>query len=77
MFEYEQDTVQALLEEDERFQELYEYHGKLKRKIQDVESGISPLDGFSLGMLKKEKLLAKDRMAMIIARYRRGNSVSL
>nr|VFJ68304.1 MAG: Uncharacterized conserved protein YdcH, DUF465 family [Candidatus Kentron sp. FW] len=77
MFEYEQDTVQALLEEDERFRELYEYHGKLKRKIRDVESGISPLDGLSLGMLKKEKLLAKDRMAMIIARYRRRNPVSL
>nr|VFJ43417.1 MAG: Uncharacterized conserved protein YdcH, DUF465 family [Candidatus Kentron sp. FM]VFJ43861.1 MAG: Uncharacterized conserved protein YdcH, DUF465 family [Candidatus Kentron sp. FM]VFK05764.1 MAG: Uncharacterized conserved protein YdcH, DUF465 family [Candidatus Kentron sp. FM] len=73
MFEYEQDIVQVLLEKDEKFQELHEYHGKLKKKIWDVESGIYPLDGSSLGVLKKEKLLAKDKMALMINRYRREN----
>lgn len=74
MFEYDQDIVHALLEENEQFQELYEYHGKLKMRIRDIEAGIHPLDSLSLGMLKKEKLLAKDRMATIIARYHCGNS---
>nr|VFK79925.1 MAG: Uncharacterized conserved protein YdcH, DUF465 family [Candidatus Kentron sp. SD] len=74
MFEYDQDTVQALLEEDEQFRELYEFHGKLKVKIRDIEAGTYPLDRLSLGILKKEKLLAKDRMATIIARYHRENS---
>jgi len=73
MFEYDQDIVQALLQEDEQFQELYKYHGKLKKEVRDVESGIRPLDNFSLGILKKEKLLAKDKMAVIINQYRRGN----
>nr|VFK26016.1 MAG: Uncharacterized conserved protein YdcH, DUF465 family [Candidatus Kentron sp. MB]VFK33235.1 MAG: Uncharacterized conserved protein YdcH, DUF465 family [Candidatus Kentron sp. MB]VFK76106.1 MAG: Uncharacterized conserved protein YdcH, DUF465 family [Candidatus Kentron sp. MB] len=70
MFEYERDVVQILLEKDSRFQELYEYHGKLKVKIQEIEAGLYPLDRVSLSMLKKEKLLAKDRMAVIIANYR-------
>jgi len=73
MFEYDKNTVQALLEEDKQFQDLHEYHGKLKMKIQEVESGVHPLDRLSLGMLKKEKLLAKDKMAMMIARYQREN----
>nr|VFK43320.1 MAG: hypothetical protein BECKTC1821E_GA0114239_102437 [Candidatus Kentron sp. TC]VFK43594.1 MAG: hypothetical protein BECKTC1821D_GA0114238_10172 [Candidatus Kentron sp. TC]VFK57736.1 MAG: hypothetical protein BECKTC1821F_GA0114240_10202 [Candidatus Kentron sp. TC] len=74
MFEYDKDTVYALLEENKRFQELYAHHGKLKARIRDIEAGIYPLDRLSLGMLKKEKLLAKDRMAAIIARYHRRNS---
>nr|VFJ96643.1 MAG: Uncharacterized conserved protein YdcH, DUF465 family [Candidatus Kentron sp. H]VFJ99574.1 MAG: Uncharacterized conserved protein YdcH, DUF465 family [Candidatus Kentron sp. H]VFK03921.1 MAG: Uncharacterized conserved protein YdcH, DUF465 family [Candidatus Kentron sp. H] len=73
MFEYDQDIVQILLEKDERFQELYEYHGKLKEKVRDVERGGHPLDASSLGILKKEKLLAKDKMAMMINQYRREN----
>nr|VFK52890.1 MAG: hypothetical protein BECKTUN1418F_GA0071002_101419 [Candidatus Kentron sp. TUN]VFK53453.1 MAG: hypothetical protein BECKTUN1418E_GA0071001_101619 [Candidatus Kentron sp. TUN]VFK55189.1 MAG: hypothetical protein BECKTUN1418D_GA0071000_102824 [Candidatus Kentron sp. TUN] len=74
MFEHDQGTVHALLEEDEQFQDLHEYHGRLKKKIQDVEAGVYPLDSSSLSMLKKEKLLAKDKMAMIITRYRSENS---
>nr|VFK20562.1 MAG: Uncharacterized conserved protein YdcH, DUF465 family [Candidatus Kentron sp. LFY] len=74
MFEYDQDTVHALLEKDEQFQELYEYHGRLKIKIRDIEAGVYPLNRFSLGVLKKEKLLAKDRMATIIARFHRENA---
>nr|VFJ47203.1 MAG: Uncharacterized conserved protein YdcH, DUF465 family [Candidatus Kentron sp. DK]VFJ58426.1 MAG: Uncharacterized conserved protein YdcH, DUF465 family [Candidatus Kentron sp. DK] len=77
MFEYDQDIVQVLLEEDEQFQELYEYHGKLKEKVRDVENGVRPLDALSLGILKKEKLLAKDKMAGMIDRYRRDNPAAL
>ncbi|NNJ83962.1 MAG: DUF465 domain-containing protein [Gammaproteobacteria bacterium] len=73
MFEYDQDIVRVLLKEDEQFRELYEYHGKLKGKIRDVETGVHPLDGSSLGILKKEKLLAKDKMAVIVNQYRREN----
>lgn len=73
MFEYDQGIVQVLLEEDEQFQELHEYHGKLKEKIREVETGVRPLDAASLGVLKKEKLLAKDKMAVMINRYRREN----
>ena len=71
MFEYDQHIVQALLEEDSDFQELYKHHGELKKKVRDAELGVLPLDDYTLGTMKKQKLLAKDRMAAMIERYRR------
>ena len=36
--------------------------------------GVLPLDGASLGTMKKEKLLAKDKMAVMIEQYRREHA---
>ena len=71
MFEYDQDIVQTLLSDDRRFQELYSHHRELKAQVHDAEIGVLPLDDFTLGTMKKQKLLAKDKMAAIIAQYRR------
>ena len=71
MFEYEQDIVQALLVENQHFQELFKKHHDLKEKVRDAELGVLPLDDYALGTMKKEKLLAKDRMAAMIEQYRR------
>ena len=71
MFEYDQEIVQILLKDNEQFQTLYKEHNELKTKVRDAETGVLPLDDFSLGTMKKEKLLAKDKMAAMIEQYRR------
>ena len=69
MFEYEQDIVKELLEGNERFQQLYEQHAALKTRVHDAEIGVQPLDDLALNKLKRQKLLAKDKMAHMIQRY--------
>ncbi len=71
MFEYDQDIVEVLLNDNEQFQILYKQHNTLKAKVRDAEIGVLPLDDLSLGTMKKEKLLAKDKMAAMIEQYRR------
>ena len=74
MFEYEQEIVNALLSENEDFKRLYSKHGELKVKVKDANSGMSPLDGYELDSLKKEKLYIKDQMAAMISQYRQSHS---
>ena len=74
MFEYDQDIVEILLGDNEQFQVLYKEHNDLKAKVRDAETGVLPLDDASLGTLKKEKLLAKDKMAAMIEQYRREHA---
>ncbi len=71
MFEYESDIVANLLAEDKNFKRLFEKHNELKKKVRSVNSGMEAVDDFSLENLKKEKLLIKDRMALLIENYRR------
>ena len=74
MFEYDQDIVEILLGDNEQFQTLYKEHNDLKAKVRDAEIGVLPIDDASLGTLKKEKLLAKDKMAAMIEQYRRDHA---
>ena len=74
MFEYDQEIVEALLNDNAQFQALYKEHNALKKKVRDAELGVLPLDDLSLGTMKKEKLLAKDRMAVMIEQYRREHA---
>ena len=74
MFEYDQDIVEILLGDNEQFQMLYKEHNDLKTKVRDAEIGVLPIDDASLGTLKKEKLLAKDKMAAMIEQYRRDHA---
>lgn len=71
MFEYDQSIVQHLLTDSQNFQELYKKHTELKDKVRNAELGVVPLDDLTLGAMKKEKLLAKDKMASMIEDYRR------
>ena len=66
MFENDQEIVQQLLTANQNFKHLHEKHTQLKEKVHDAEIGVHPVDDLTLGELKKEKLLAKDRMAVII-----------
>jgi uncharacterized protein YdcH (DUF465 family) len=74
MFEYDQAIVDTLLHDNQRFQELYNQHHKLKEKVKDAEIGVAALDDTTLGTMKREKLLAKDRMAAMIEEYRREHA---
>ena len=71
MFEYDLEIVETLLNDNQTFQKLYKKHHELKEKVRDAELGVLPIDDLTLGTMKKEKLLAKDRMAAIIEDYRR------
>ena len=73
MFEYDQDIVQHLLTDNQNFQELHKRHTELKEKVRNAELGVLPIDDFTLGAMKKEKLLAKDKMAIMIEDYRKHN----
>ena len=74
MFEYEQDAVQALLKADDRFQELYSQHAALKLQVHEAEIGVHPMDDLTLNRLKRQKLLAKDKMAHMIQQYQRQHA---
>ena len=74
MFEFDQEIVNTLLEDDSDFQSLFEQHTQLKEKVRDAELGVAPMDNLALGALKKEKLLTKDKMAARIEDYRRAHA---
>lgn len=74
MFEYDQNIVTTLLNDNEDFQQLYKQHNDLKEKVRSAELGVLPLDDATLGIMKKEKLLTKDKMAAMIEQYRREHA---
>ena len=67
--EPEQEIVEVLLKDSARFQQLYRQHAELKSQVHDAEIGVHPVDDLYLNKLKRQKLLAKDKMAHMIQRY--------
>jgi uncharacterized protein YdcH (DUF465 family) len=71
MFENQPETaVEALLNSDEEFRELFRRHQELDKKVLDAELGTLPLDDVTLVKMKKEKLLAKDRLTRMLEQNR-------
>jgi|TARA_B100000029_G_scaffold473653_1_gene515244 hypothetical protein len=70
MFEQDQEIVESLLDKDRNFRKLYNKHCQLKSKVKEANEGFVGISDFDLEILKKEKLLIKDRMAVIIEDYR-------
>jgi uncharacterized protein YdcH (DUF465 family) len=71
MFENQPETaVEALLKSDEEFRELFRRHQELDKKVLDAELGTLPLDDVTLVKMKKEKLLAKDRLTRMLEQSR-------
>jgi uncharacterized protein YdcH (DUF465 family) len=62
--------VEALLESDSEFRELFRRHQELDKQVLDAELGVLPLDDLTLVRMKKEKLHAKDRLTRILASSR-------
>ncbi len=63
MFEGQpQSEIEALIKTDPEFKQLYERHRKLDKKVTDAELGVLPIGEATLGQMKREKLLAKQRL---------------
>ena len=70
MFEYDQNIVDSLLNENEGFKRLYNKHGELKQRVKEANLATEAIERYSLEALKKEKLFLKDKMAVMINQYR-------
>lgn len=66
MFEYHQKIVDLLLVESDEFRELHGKHRGLDEQIEEADTGIAPIDDFTLHCMKKEKLLIRDQLATLI-----------
>ena len=62
--------VEALIKSDPEFRQLYRHHQQLNSKVMDAELGVLPIDDVTLARMKKEQLLAKDRLTRLFARTR-------
>ena len=66
MADYDQATVERLLDADDGFRRLYNKHSVLNAKVDQAQAGKAPMDDTQLELLKKEKLLLRDRMQAMI-----------
>ncbi len=66
MSDYDQATVDKLLRADDGFRRLYDKHSALNAKVDQAQAGKAAMDDTQLEMLKKEKLLLRDRMQAMI-----------
>lgn len=63
MFEQaEREDLESLMHGNTEFRQLYHKHRELDDKVRDAELGVLPMDVVTLHTLKKEKLLAKDKL---------------
>ena len=63
MFEDQpQSEIDARRARDPEFRALHDQHRKLNKKCMDAELGVLPIDNVTLGRMKREKLLAKQRL---------------
>lgn len=72
MFEDDGDAVSALFAGNDRFRQLHDKHQELKKRVHAVEAGNEALDEEKLVLLKKEKLLVKDKLAAMVSEYRQS-----
>ncbi|KND61737.1 hypothetical protein BVER_06162 [Candidatus Burkholderia verschuerenii] len=66
MFPEYRDLISRLKTEDAHFSRLFERHNELDHEIRNMESGVSPADSFAIETLKKEKLLLKDKLYVVL-----------
>jgi uncharacterized protein YdcH (DUF465 family) len=74
MFEFDQQIVDSLLSENIDFKRLYEKHDMLNQQVDEINSGNVTTDDVTLEKMKKEKLLLKDRMSVMIEDYKRQHA---
>ena len=66
MFEHRQDKMEELIKDNEDFRRIYNRHQELDKRVTAAELGTAPMEDLALKMLKKEKLWAKDKLAMFM-----------
>ncbi|WP_449447181.1 YdcH family protein [Thermomonas brevis] len=71
MFEGQpQAELDAMMKADSEFRQLYFRHKELDKQVLDAELGVLPIDDTTLGLMKREKLVAKQRLLRM---YERAN----
>lgn len=66
MFEGQpQAELEALFKANPEFRQLYHHHKELDKKVADAEIGVLPIDDTTLSRMKREKLMAKDRLSVM------------
>ena len=71
MFEgHPQETVDALLQGDVEFRQLYNRHRKLNLQCMDAELGVLAVNDTTLGQMKREKLALKERLLRVFEERR-------
>lgn len=71
MFEGQpQEEIEALMKANTEFRQLYFRHRELDQQVSDAERGVLPIDDARLGQMKREKLVAKQRL---LEMYERAN----
>ena len=66
MFEGQsQSEIDDLAKADPQFKQLYQRHKLLNKKCMDAELGVLPIDGVTLGQMKREKLVAKQKLTRL------------
>lgn len=60
-------AIDSMMETDTSFRQLYFHHQKLDKKVTDAELGILPIDDLTLTRMKREKLMAKDRLTRMLS----------
>lgn len=68
MFPEFRDLITDLKGRDPHFSRLFHRHNELDQEIKNMESGIVPATDVAIEQLKKEKLLLKDRLYVILTR---------
>ena len=69
MFEGQsQAEIETLMKANTEFRQLFYRHRELDRQVMDAELGVLPLDDNTLGMKKKKKLVAKQRLLQMYDR---------
>jgi uncharacterized protein YdcH (DUF465 family) len=66
MFEHRQPVMNKLMKESEDFRRIFNRHQELDKRVTEAETGSAPMEDLALNKLKKEKLLAKDKLASLM-----------
>jgi len=66
MFEGQpQAELDALIQGNSEFKQLYQRHKQLDKQVLDAELGVLPIDDLTLTQMKREKLAAKARLTRL------------
>lgn len=66
MFEHRQNELDELIKENDDFRRIYDRHQELDKRVTAAELGTAPMEDLALNQLKKEKLWAKDKLAVFM-----------
>jgi len=68
MFEAQsQEELDVLIKGNAEFKQLYQRHKELDKKVSAADHGALPIDTTTLTRMKREKLLAKERLLELYA----------